>query len=483
MKILMIILLCLHPQMRDSAEYCLRITEEQDKQYICPESDSVIRYAVDYYDKYGNKRERTKAHYLLGCVEADLFNRAQAIYELRLAAKLNPDKHNNQQALIYSRLGYLLYEHQLYDEAQEVYQNALDLAKERQDTIDLTHSLMQLGCISLENQKTEDADKYIQEAWRLAQTREEDNYLQATVLTALYRLYRTQNEEDKAEWAARECMTIVPHPTRTWPAMYNLGETLYYKEKYDSACLLLEPILQIDHSYQLRADAAEILEKTALRRGDSEKARTYGELQKALERSAKMSLETTDVLRRELYELENQATKSHKIEIVLRISLVLLMILLSAVVTIIISRYRRRQALKHQIENMQTERQSLIQEEFEASEVNVKLRKIVETVRENPFAKENLDEKDWQQLAVYIDRIHHGIITHLRGKYNLDEDEIHICMMFLLNVPVICIGHFVNGYTRNTIQLKARQIPLRAGAKKGTLLRDWLRSEEEKLLK
>lgn len=151
-----------------------------------------------------------------------------------------------------------------------------------------------------------------------------------------------------------------------------------------------------------------------------------------------------------------------------------LALLLIAIITIIIYRYRQHRALSQQIQTMQTTRQSLIEEQWEASEVYQKLWHIVELVKQNPFTKENLDATDWQQLLVYADQRHHNIATTLRSKYHLSEDELHISVLMLFGVPVSQIGHFVHGYTRNTIQLKARQIPLRAGAKKGTLLRDWL---------
>ena len=478
MKLLILILLWFNFAQRDSAEQCLRQTREQDKMYVCPSSDSVIRYAVDYYDKHGSKAERTEAHYLLGCVEADLFNRAKAIYELRYAARLNPDKTGNQQALIYSRLGYLLYEHQLTEEAEEVYEKAEALARVRKDTTDLVHALMQRGNIRLSRGETDSAVTYIDEAWQLSET-QHDNYLQATVLTAVYALCRQQGESTRAEWAARRCMSIVPHPMRTWPAMFNLGETLYYKEQYDSAKVLLEPILEIDHSYQLRADVADILEKIAIAEGNADAQRRYSELQKALERSARMSMETTAVLRQELEELELQAEKRHQTEVVLWLLLSLLVFLLAGIALMTILRFRRKQTLSQQIDNMQTERQSLIQEKFSSSEVYQKLQRLTELARENPYAKENLTAADWQQLMVYTDNMHNGIMTHLRSRYGLSEDELRICLMFILNVPVICMGYFVKGYSRNTIQLKARQIPVNAGAEKGTLLRDWLRDEEE----
>ncbi len=461
-RLLLLISLCLLSDNteRDSARQALAITEANDQAYRFPESDSLIRFAVNYYDRHGTRQERAKAHYLLGCVEADLFRRAEAIYELRQADRLLRDRQSNLQALIYSRLGYLLYEHELREEAQEVYVKAEQLALLRHDTLDLIYSRMQLG--------------KVHEAWQLAQTFADSIDVRPTVLTALYSSYQQAGNTDSAAWAARLCFRLAPHPMRTWIAMYQLGEVMYQEQQYDSAQTLLQPILAIDHSYQLRADAAAILEKIALQQGDIAHAQLYQQQHLALQRSAHDALETNRVLRQQLNELEQQTDlrrQQQRLLIMLTIALALLLI---AIITIIIYRYRQHRALSQQIQTMQTTRQSLIEEQWEASEVYQKLWHIVELVKQNPFTKENLDATDWQQLLVYADQRHHNIATTLRSKYHLSEDELHISVLMLFGVPVSQIGHFVHGYTRNTIQLKARQIPLRAGAEKGTLLRDWL---------
>ena len=470
--LLIILFLSFHTAESDSAKVWLEKTESDDKAYRFPESDSLIRLSVDYYDRHGSRSERAKAHFYLGCVEADLFRRAEAIYELRRADRLNRDKNNHLQALIYSRLGYLLYEHNLWDEALDIYTRAEQLATLQADSVNLIYSKMQLGNI-LQSSDSARASGLINEAWQLAKEYTTHD-TRAVVLTAVYPLRLTQGDTIAAYHAARLCMEIVPHPMRTWPAMYNLGEALFFKQEYDSAKVLLEPILGIDHSYELRANTAALLNRIALAQGKPQQAQTYSDMERAMRRSAYAALETNNVLRRQLQDMEEQAGLNRKSKIVLTIFVCMLAVVLTILGAMIVKRVRQRRSLRHQIRDMQTLRHSLVEEEWYASPIYDKLQNLAEQLKDNPFIKDNLSLQEWRQLSVYADDRFNGISTRLRKKYKLNDDEVHICLLYLFDVPVSVIGHFVKGYTRNTIQIKARQIPIRAGADKGTLLRDWL---------
>ena len=47
----------------DSAYYVLLLTQARDKNYVVQTDDSLIRYAVAYYDKMNDVRMQAKAHY------------------------------------------------------------------------------------------------------------------------------------------------------------------------------------------------------------------------------------------------------------------------------------------------------------------------------------------------------------------------------------------------------------------------------------
>jgi heme exporter protein D len=137
------------------------------------------------------------------------------------------------------------------------------------------------------------------------------------------------------------------------------------------------------------------------------------------------------------------------------------------------ARQKREQQLKTEVGELEAKRIALTKEELEHSEVYAKIKRIVNTLRKE-YTKETLDEAEWQQFLVLIDKRWNGVASFLQIEYHLTADELHICCLYLINTPVSHIGHFVNGYARNTIQLKAKGILAKMNAPEGMLLQTML---------
>ena len=122
----------------------------------------------------------------------------------------------------------------------------------------------------------------------------------------------------------------------------------------------------------------------------------------------------------------------------------------------------------------------LVKEEYETSTVYIKIRNIVRTLVKIE-TKENLNEEEWKLLTAQTDAKWNHIITHLKINYDLSVEEVKICCLYLADVPVKDVGHFVNGYARSTIQLKARAIVKKIGFPQGSLLKQALHSLSNEL--
>jgi hypothetical protein len=131
--------------------------------------------------------------------------------------------------------------------------------------------------------------------------------------------------------------------------------------------------------------------------------------------------------------------------------------------------------LNEEVGNLKAERHALITETLYHSAVYAKVESIVDTLRKS-YTKETLSEEEWRKLIALVDQERDGKLMHLDISYGLSRDEIHICCLYLIDIPVSYIGHFVKGYTRNTIQAKARNILQKIGAPKNALLKDILLS-------
>ena len=68
-----------------------------------------------------------------------------------------------------------------------------------------------------------------------------------------------------------------------------------------------------------------------------------------------------------------------------------------------------------------------------------------------------MEEDDWKQLVAETDRRCNGITLKLYSQYNLSQEEVHLCCLFLSNLSVSHFGYLLN-YQRDTIYKKANRI-------------------------
>ena len=87
----------------------------------------------------------------------------------------------------------------------------------------------------------------------------------------------------------------------------------------------------------------------------------------------------------------------------------------------------------------------------------------------------------WSQIIALTNAGWYGIITYLDERYNLSAEEIRICCLYLAQVPVIHMGHFLHIQSRSTIQARTKNILLKMGAPQGLSLKNVLFSLAEQL--
>ena len=111
------------------ALYALLRTQADYKCFKPITSDSLIRYATDYYD--GNRRSyrAAMAHYSLGCVYSELKDDAAAIEAYLRAQSLFPDTTVRYYRLCYQNLGNHYLKKDMMDEALEAFSTYHKLSK------------------------------------------------------------------------------------------------------------------------------------------------------------------------------------------------------------------------------------------------------------------------------------------------------------------------------------------------------------------
>lgn len=116
-----------------------------------------------------------------------------------------------------------------------------------------------------------------------------------------------------------------------------------------------------------------------------------------------------------------------------------------------------KQILEEELYTLKTERQALLKESYEHSEVYVKMKRIIQSYKKTDKSSEYFDEEDWRQLIAETDIRWNNITIRLATKYPLSQDEIHLCCLYLTDIPT---SHFryIMECSRDAIYKKTKKI-------------------------
>lgn len=126
---------------------------------------------------------------------------------------------------------------------------------------------------------------------------------------------------------------------------------------------------------------------------------------------------------------------------------------------------------------MQKQRNAYAKEAFEHSSVFAKIERIIDAFKQCDKSDEQLNEEDWKCIIAEIDSCWNGNISRLSAQYKLSKDDIHLCCLFLIDIPVSHIPYLIN-CTRNTVYRKEREIINKMGIRDNSVkLKDILKKE------
>ncbi len=501
----------------DRAYHALLLTQARDKNYIVQTDDSLIQVAVRYYDTHENAPLQARAYYCWGSLYRDRNDYSQAIDKYTIAlSHINGRSENAElKASLYSNLGYLYYTQGLSTEADSIYQRAELLAKSQKDTASLCYTLSQRGMISLEQGKTyyPKAEQQMQQALSIGKA-----FSDSTILVPIYHslsmLYSLMPKPGQALLYARLNYSGLKDTQHCYRTFLLLGNAYFINGQYDSAGIFLQKILKAERYYDTKADACMRLSEIAQRKGDMETSILLERKRTMYQDSAQINQQGHDILNTVIaHERNNSNTISKRSTYILcTVSTIFLAISFVCIF------YFRKKHLQHKAEKKEWEetlqaeiakanlrrKQELAekerenatlqekvsqlvvkkpthrQEEYKTSALYIKVSRITKDLQKVE-TKENLNEEEWSQFTALTNAGWYGIITYLDERYNLSAEEIRICCLYLAQVPVIHMGHFLHIQSRSTIQARTKNILLKMGAPQGLSLKNVLFSLAEQL--
>ena len=501
----------------DRAYHALLLTQARDKNYIVRTDDSLIQVAVRYYDTHENAPLQARAYYCWGSLYRDRNDYSQAIDKYTIAlSHINGRSENAElKASLYSNLGYLYYTQGLSTEADSIYQRAELLAKSQKDTASLCYTLSQRGMISLEQGKTyyPKAEQQMQQALSIGKA-----FSDSTILVPIYHslsmLYSLMPKPGQALLYARLNYSGLKDTQHCYRTFLLLGNAYFINGQYDSAGIFLQKILKAERYYDTKADACMRLSEIAQKKGDMETSILLERKRTMYQDSAQINQQGHDILNTVIaHERNNSNTISKRSTYILcTVSTIFLAISFVCIF------YFRKKHLQHKAEKKEWEetlqaeiakanlrrKQELAekerenatlqekvsqlvvkkpthrQEEYKTSALYIKVSRITKDLQKVE-TKENLNEEEWSQFTALTNAGWYGIITYLDERYNLSAEEIRICCLYLAQVPVIHMGHFLHIQSRSTIQARTKNILLKMGAPQGLSLKNVLFSLAEQL--
>lgn len=141
------------------ALYALLRTQADYKCFVPLTSDSLIRYATDYYDGNQKSYRAAMAHYSLGCVHSELKDDAAAIEAYLRAQSLFPDTTARYYRLCYQNLGHHYLKKNMIDEALTAYTFYYNLA----EGIDRLYAAIGLAQAYIHNKRPKEAKKILED--------------------------------------------------------------------------------------------------------------------------------------------------------------------------------------------------------------------------------------------------------------------------------------------------------------------------------
>lgn len=508
----------------DRAYYALLLTQAKDKNFIQQTEDSLIRIAVQYYDSTKNTAMQARAHYYLGCIRRDKDDHLEALKVFFNALTYSQKVFNNNlTGYIYNNIGYLYYLQGLNEQADSIYHITEKLAILEKDSILWVDALSQRGMIDIRKGKEcyQEAEQKILNAFNISCNINRRNMIAKTAYS-LSLLYGRMNMKEKAIKFAKLNISNQNNPNALHRAYLVLGDAYYKISRYDSASIYLNKSLHSD-DYHTQAGAYMRL---------ADIAQKQGELGKALEMERKYSSYLDSARQRQqstkIVTIEKNVLIQHKqSEFEANLDKVYYYIAAGTVIFLLLllilwKRYKKevvnfkqkeieinkqteellqqkneqinllqkelalhnysqteKQSLKEELHTLKTERQALLKESYEHSEVYVKMKRIIQSYKKTDKSSEYFDEEDWRQLIAETDIRWNNITIRLATKYPLSQDEIYICCLYLTDIPT---SHFryIMECSRDAIYKKTKKIleQKMKCADKSTSLRDIL----EKLL-
>ena len=391
------------------ATWCLLFTQAKDKSYRTHTSDSLIRFATDYFRTSGDRKRYATALYTSGRVASELDEPDDAVRFYIEAEEVGREVGDYYLLhLITSHLGTLYAHRRFMDKASDTYRRSLEYAEQSGDKTDISNACCSLGRIYGLQENWTKADSCYTLAIQVAREAGDPDFLSKVLCESIFIMVQIGNFE-RAEVCYQEIDTLVQ--VDKWRGKYQYyvgkGNLFRLQKKFLLAIPYLEKSLSSDNPYTRRS-AFKRLYLTYREEGDYAKAFEYVETYWAIQDSIKAN-EHLEAIAKVEAKYNQEKLKRHNQELVWKSRLLSCVILLAFLSLWLMFLYGRRYY-----------RKIIRQKEARLAGLSEQVRKL-EKQKESNLQQIACKEDELKKLSELLDtsRIH-------QSDWNIQKEELQV---------------------------------------------------------
>lgn len=505
---------------KERAEYLLLLTQARDKNYMDLSSDSSITFAVDYFEKSGDKRKYGKALYYYGRVLQSKKEAPKAMKVFLDARQILEETDEYKiLGLILSDLSILNREQSLYDVAIDYCRQANVYYYQAKDTLGVAFTYQTMGSSFFLKQEMDSV--YLCATKSLQLLADNPIHLRIGALKMLGMMYSFQKQYVKAEKVFLEIIEKEPDKKRLPFHYMSLGRLYQLMGNKDDAVKYLKLCLD-SHSLFTRSDAYIHLAELAKSSRDYKQALSLKEKSDSL-----LSIAENEANRENLIQLQGrfqqEKLEKEKLQMALKNRTLQFVFIVVSVFFLGATYYFRKRywRAKAQVEQTQktliknnrqiksylkeidrfkslkNEKESEVKDRIdklnhqidELVQENTELRRkadineLMKILKSGGVIAENLTSNEWDKIFKLVNCLHHDILIHLKKEYELTKRNIELLAFHLLGFTSKELMIIFDSKDIRTISKAKSRLKERLRLRKEDSLDEFLQKKQEDSMK
>lgn len=332
-------------------------------QNILKSDSTEVMSILNHYRHGGDKNLLPYAYYYAGCLYRDINNAPMAIEYFEQALDAMPDTTNLQlRSAINFRIGYLLLDQNVYDEAIRHFRTSYSIEQTRKDTAMMAYCLEKIALTFDARNNEQKAKQYYKLAYLMARKLKNKTF-ERRILASMSFLYVKTKEYGKADSIVIPMLNTVDAGIRN--AFYTVAaQSRFYLGHTDDALFYCNSLLKED-DLECKYFAAKMLSIIYNQLGDSEKTLLYCRLYGAFADSLNKNKATEIVARMNasynynIYKKKNAELKSQNIIYLVWGVFLVVVIIVGCMVFIVLRKASIQRIAALEYTNAQISRQSI----------------------------------------------------------------------------------------------------------------------------